>query len=297
MLNSRWLVTGATGMLGAAVCERLAAHGARTTALGRGALDVTDPRAVEEAIAAARPAVVVNCAAWTAVDAAEGDEEGAHRVNAEGPRHLARACARAGARLVHLSTDYVFGGAAADIGTPYREDADPAPRTAYGRTKLAGERAALAEHPAGTTVLRTGWLYGRHGRSFVGTMAGLAAGAGTAEVVDDQFGQPTWTGDVAARILAVAGLPAAAAAGVLHATSSGWVSWHELASEVFRLLGADPARVRATTSADLARPARRPAWSVLAHGAWARTGLPPLRGWRPALAEALEEAGGAWIPY
>lgn len=280
-------------MLGRALCERLEESGEEVTALDRGALDVTDPRAVDEALAAARPDVVVNCAAMTAVDAAETDEASAHRINADGPRHLARACARTGAHLVHISTDYVFDGGTSDYATPYPEDAVPHPRTAYGRTKLAGERAALTEHPSGTAVLRTGWLYGHHGHSFVGTMVRLAEEGRTADVVDDQFGQPTWTGDLAERILDVA---RTSATGIYHATSTGQVSWHGLAREVYRLTGADPSLVRAIDSSQLTRPAPRPHWSVLSHEGWTRAGLPPLRDWQTALTQALGDGNG-WKAY
>ncbi|WP_223206475.1 dTDP-4-dehydrorhamnose reductase [Streptomyces xanthii] len=296
MLSSRhtpWLVTGAAGMLGRALCERLEKNGAEVTALDRGALDVTDARAVGEAVAATRPAVVVNCAAMTAVDAAESDETSAYRINADGPRHLARACADTGAQLVHISTDYVFEGGTADYATPYPEDAEPRPRTAYGRTKLAGERAALTEHPSGTAVLRTGWLYGHHGHSFVGTMVRRAAEGHTVDVVDDQFGQPTWTGDLAQRILDVA---RTGATGIFHATSTGQVSWHGLASEVYRLTGADPSLVRAIDSTQLTRPAPRPHWSVLSHERWTTAGLPPLRDWQTALTQALTDEDG-WKAY
>lgn len=162
----RWLVTGAAGMLGRDTVAELARRGEDVTGLDRAALDVTRPDAVEDAVAAHRPDLVVNCAAYTAVDAAEHDELRALRVNGDGPAHLARACARHGARLVHVSTDYVFPGTAR---TPYPEDAPPAPRTAYGRTKLAGERAVLTALPDACAVVRTAWLYGAHGSSFVRT--------------------------------------------------------------------------------------------------------------------------------
>ncbi|MFF7856496.1 dTDP-4-dehydrorhamnose reductase [Streptomyces sp. NPDC007904] len=291
--QTRWLVTGASGMLGRALCERLQDSGAHVSALDRGALDVTDARAVDEAVAAAHPDLVVNCAAMTAVDAAESAETAAHRVNADGPRLLARACADTGAHLVHISTDYVFDGGPADFGTPYPEDAVPRPRTAYGRTKLAGEQAALAQHPNGTAVLRTGWLYGHHGHSFVGTMVRRATEGRTVDVVNDQFGQPTWTSDLAERIVDVA---RTGATGVFHATSSGQVSWHGLATEVFRLTGADASLVRPIDSSRLSRPAPRPHWSVLAHDGWTRAGLAPLRDWRTALTQALSESD-RWKPY
>ncbi|MER6038665.1 dTDP-4-dehydrorhamnose reductase [Streptomyces sp. NPDC001835] len=278
----RWLVTGASGMLGQDTVRELRERGEDVTGLDRTALDIAEPGSVRQAFDDHRPDVVVNCAAYTAVDHAETDEARALRVNGEGPRLLARACAAHGARLVHVSTDYVFSGEARD--TPYPEDHTPAPRTAYGRTKLAGERAVLAEHQGGAVVLRTAWLYGAHGRNFVRTMLELEARRDTLDVVDDQRGQPTWSADVAAL---VADLGAGDARGVLHATNSGEATWFELAREVFRLAGADPERVRPTDSRSFPRPAPRPAYSVLGHARWRETGLEPPRDWRSALYEAL----------
>ncbi|WP_324788204.1 dTDP-4-dehydrorhamnose reductase [Streptomyces sp. H51] len=280
----RWLVTGAGGMLGRDMTDVLDRRGERVAGLDRGALDITRYDAVADAIAAHRPDVVVNCAACTAVDDAETDEDRALRVNGDGPRHLARACAAAGARLVHVSTDYVFPG---DATTPYPEDHPPAPRTAYGRTKLAGERAVLEELPDTGVIVRTAWLYGVHGRSFVRTMMDLEARSATVDVVDDQRGQPTWSADVAARVADLGPLVGRGASGVLHATSSGETTWYDLAREVFHGLGADPDRIHPVGSAACPRPAPRPAYSVLAHGRWRELGLPPLRDWRAALHEAL----------
>ncbi len=276
---TRWLVTGAGGMLGTDLLAELT--GVEVTATDRATLDITDPAAV----AAAVPGhdVVVNCAAYTAVDAAETDEPGAFALNATGPAHLAAACAASGAWLLHVSTDYVLDGAPPD---PLPELATPAPRSAYGRTKLAGEWAVRALLPHRSWVLRTAWLYGEHGPNFVSTMARLArAGEAPVTVVDDQVGQPTWSRDLARRIVAV--VDAAAPAGVYHATAAGRVSWHALARVVFEAVGADPARVLPITTAALGRPAARPAWSVLGHDGWAAAGLPPMRPWDEALDDAL----------
>ncbi|MEV1086015.1 dTDP-4-dehydrorhamnose reductase [Streptomyces sp. NPDC050211] len=280
-----WLVTGASGMLGRDLVAELRGRGAPVVALDHAALDITRPDAVSAAFAEHRPDVVVNCAAYTAVDDAESDEERALRINGDGPRLLARACASGGARLVHVSTDYVFAGD--DRSAPYPEDHPPAPRTAYGRTKLAGERAVLEELPAAGAVVRTAWLYGVHGRSFVRTMIELEGRRDTLDVVDDQRGQPTWSADVAARIADLGPRVGPGAHGVFHATSSGEATWYELAREVFRLLGADPDRVRPTGSEAFPRPAPRPAYSALAHGRWQQIGLPAPRDWRDALNEAM----------
>ena len=231
-----------------------------------------------------RPDVVVNCAAWTAVDDAEASEEQALAVNAAGAANLAAACAGVGARLVQISTDYVFAG---DAGRPYAEDDVPAPRTAYGRTKLAGERAVLDRLPGSGFVVRTAWLYGAHGPSFVGTMIKLEDQRPTVDVVDDQHGQPTWTVDVARQIVAL--VHSTAAPGIYHATSGGQTTWFGLAREIFALLGADPARVRPIPSSALSRPAPRPAYSVLGHSAWAGPRVPPIGQWRTALRRAFPE--------
>ena len=279
--SPRWLVTGAGGMLGRDVLAALAAAGhTEVAAADRSGLDITDPGAVTALVAG--HGVVVNCAAWTAVDEAATHEAQAFAANAVGAANLARACAAAGARLVHVSTDYVFAG---DADRPYAEDAPVAPRSAYGRTKAAGEWAVRAELPGRHWILRTAWLYGEHGPSFVRTMARLEAVKDVVDVVDDQRGQPTWSRDLARRAVAVvdAGVPC----GTYHATSAGSATWYDLARAVFAHLGADTVRVRPTTSEKFVRPAPRPAWSVLGHQAWAGTSLGPMREWSVALADAM----------
>jgi dTDP-4-dehydrorhamnose reductase len=286
---TRWLVAGAGGMLGTDLVAALAARGEAVTGMDRASLDVTNAQAVTDAIASCTPDVVVNCAAWTAVDGAEASEEQALAVNAGGAARLAAGCAAAGARMVQVSTDYVFAGDgfAGDGGRPYAEDDVPAPRTAYGRTKLAGERAVLDRLPGSGYIVRTAWLYGAHGGNFVRTMIKLEDQRPTVDVVDDQHGQPTWTADVASQIIAL--IHAAAPPGIYHATSSGQTTWFGLAREIFGLLGADPARVRPVPSSTLSRPAPRPAYSVLGHSAWARLGVPPIGEWRTALHRAFPE--------
>jgi dTDP-4-dehydrorhamnose reductase len=285
---TRWLVTGAAGMLGQDLIALLAGSGAEVTGLDRSALDITDRAATARAVRDVRPDVVVNCAAWTAVDDAESHEAAALAVNGDGAANLAAACAAAGARLMQPSTDYVFDGA----GTrPYPEDYPTAPRSAYGRTKLAGERAVLRLLPDSGYVLRTAWLYGAHGPNFIRTMIRLEATKDTVAVVDDQHGQPTWTADVARQILLLA--QAEAAPGIYHASSSGATTWMGLAREVFRLLGADEDRVTPTSSRELARPAPRPAYSVLGHARWASAGLPPLPDWRASVRASFPAVAAA----
>lgn len=190
-----WLVTGAAGMLGQDLLAALAHEDVTAVAADRTALDIADPARVRETFAAHRPAVVVNCAAWTAVDDAESQEDAALRVNGTGPAVLAEACREHGTVLLHVSTDYVFAG---DGVRPYGEDAPTGPRSAYGRTKLAGERAVLETLPDTGYVVRTAWLYGAGGGNFVRTMIRLEGVKDTLDVVDDQRGQPTWTADLAA---------------------------------------------------------------------------------------------------
>jgi dTDP-4-dehydrorhamnose reductase len=279
---TRWLITGAGGMLGQDLLALLRRDGSQVTGLARSDLDITDQAAVRAAFRQGRPDVAVNCAAWTAVDDAEAHEGEALAINGRGTANLAAACAASGARLVQISTDYVFDGTAP---RPYAEDAEPSPRSAYGRTKLAGERAVLAQLGDAGYVVRTAWLYGAHGPNFVRTMIRLEGQRPAVDVVDDQRGQPTWTVDVAGQIIAL--IQSGAAAGIYHATSSGETTWFGLAREVFRLLGASPARVRAIASTALERPAQRPANSVLGHASWAPAGIPPIGDWRTALGRAL----------
>jgi dTDP-4-dehydrorhamnose reductase len=276
-----WLVTGAGGMLGRDLVGVLGRRGEDVTGLRREELDVTDSAAVRAVIVHARPAVVVNCAAWTAVDAAEAREDEALLINGRGAENVAVACAASGSLLVHVSTDYVFGG---DGRAPYGEYDPTAPRTAYGRTKLAGEQAVLRLLPETGYVVRTAWLYGVHGPNFVRAMTEAQGRQPFVDVVADQRGQPTWAADVADQVFALA--RTAPRAGIYHATSSGEATWHELAMEVFRLLGADPARVRATTSAAFPRAAPRPAYSVLGHDRHAAAGIEPISDWRTALSRA-----------
>jgi dTDP-4-dehydrorhamnose reductase len=277
-------------MLGRDLVGVLEGRGAEVAALRRTDLDITDRAAVRAALWRWQPDVVVNCAAWTAVDDAETHEADALLVNGQAVTDLAAACADQGTVLVQPSTDYVFDGQASQ---PYPEDSRTAPRTAYGRTKLAGEHAVLDQPGLAGYVVRTAWLYGAFGKSFVGTMIGRARRQLDVQVVDDQRGQPTWTVDVAGQIAALVG--AAAEPGIYHATSSADTTWFELAQEVYRGLGADPARVRPVRSADYGAAAPRPAYSVLGHAAWAEAGVPPIGDWRDALHRALPHLAAARV--
>lgn len=274
---TRYLVTGATGMLGTDIVGALS--GRDVTALSRSDLDITDAAATLEAVAGHD--VVINTAAFTRVDDAETDEATATAVNAVGAGNIARAASTHGAVLVHFSTDYVFSGAATE---PIAEDAPLAPVSAYGRSKAAGERLALDANPWRTVILRTAWLYGAHGPNFARTMLRLAGERPELEVVSDQIGQPTYTADVARHTLAL--LDAGIVAGVFHATNSGQASWFDFAQAIFEGAGLDPDRVKPIDSSRFSRPAPRPAYSVLGHDAWQATGLAPLRRWREALDDA-----------
>lgn len=277
----RVLVTGAGGMLGQALTAVLAQHGHQVTAADRAVLDVTSARDCAQQIAGHD--AVVNAAAWTAVDDAQAQEAGAFAVNAVGAATVARASREHGVRLLHISTDYVFAG---DASTPYPEDGALAPKSAYGRTKAAGEWAVRAECPE-AVIVRTAWLYGAGGPNFVTTLRRLAGERETVDVVDDQHGQPTWSADVARCVVALLDVPAGG--GVVHATSSGQTTWFGLARAVFEELGLDPARVHPTTTAAFPRPAPRPAYSVLGHDRSVALGIPPAGPWRESLHRFLSD--------
>jgi dTDP-4-dehydrorhamnose reductase len=259
----RILVTGAGGQVGSALLAALPAQGFEALPAGRPALDFDRPASIEALLAGTAPEAVVNCAAWTAVDAAEENEPAAFRANALGPALLARGCAARGIPLVQLSTDYVFDGTK---GAPYAEADAPNPLGAYGRTKLAGEWAALAGNPR-SIVLRTSWIYAPSGTNFLRTMLRLAAERRDLSVVADQIGAPTAAADLAEAIAAILARIRAegwrpAHGGVFHATAAGHTSWHGFAEAIFaaaRPHGGPSPRIRAITSGEYPARARRPA--------------------------------------
>ena len=275
----RFVITGARGMLGTDVVEAL--PGRETLALGRNDLNITDLESVRAVIRAGD--VIINCAAYTQVDDAEANEDAAYAINAVGVKNLAIAAKQVGAKLITVSTDYVFAG---NDSSPYSESELRAPISAYGRTKAAGEEFALAEHPLGTSIVRTAWLYGKNGANFAQTMLNLASSKETWSVVDDQRGQPTWTRDLAEQIVRM--VDADAPAGIYHGTNSGETTWFGFAQAVLEQAGLDPERITSTDSSQFVRPAPRPAYSVLGHDQWAAAGMKPMRPWREALHEAFE---------
>jgi dTDP-4-dehydrorhamnose reductase len=283
-MRDRIVIAGAGGQAGSCLAAEAAQRGRDVLALTSSQWDITDPQAAGQIVQTGD--VVINCAAYTNVDGAESDEERAYAVNAAGPEHIAQACARVGARLIHISTDYVFSG---DFGGspphPYEPDDETAPLSVYGRTKLSGEQAVLAALPEGV-VVRTAWVYtGGTGKDFVAVMRRLAAGDGLVEVVDDQTGSPTYVADLVGALLQVA--EGQVHASLVHAANGGAVSRFEQARAVFEGVGADPERVVPVSSAHNPRPASRPPYSALSSRQSEQAGLLLLRPWRDALAAAL----------
>jgi dTDP-4-dehydrorhamnose reductase len=283
----RWLITGSYGQLGTDLQAVLAeAPDDVVRAVDLDVLDITDSAAVEAFVEEFDPDILVNAAAYTAVDAAEDNEELAFKVNATGPAVLAGAMARHGGRLVHVSTDYVFAG---DGVRPYEVSDTPDPRSAYGRTKLAGELAVRELLPERSYVVRTAGVYGGTGKNFVKTMVRLERERETVSVVDDQRGSPTWSADLARALVELA--RSDAAPGIYHCTGGGDTTWFGFAQAIFEELGADAARVLPITSDAYPSPTRRPAYSVLSDAAWRRAGLTPMPAWREALHTAFATVG------
>jgi dTDP-4-dehydrorhamnose reductase len=272
-------------MLGREIAEAAAKRaGVQILAWDRAAFDFTDAVATSRVIGDARPDVVIHAGAWTDVDGCEGDPARAMQVNGEGTAHVALACQACDARLVTVSTDYVFDGTKR---APYVESDATAPLSAYGRSKLAAEEATLALGEHGL-VARTAWLYADHGRNFFLTMLRLAETQGRLRVVDDQKGSPTFAADLAVGLLDLAAAAhARRATGVYHVTNAGATTWNGFARTIFQLEGKDVV-VDACTTAEFPRPAKRPANSVLADTRRAAAGLPPMPSWEDALARCTQ---------
>ncbi|WP_144206359.1 dTDP-4-dehydrorhamnose reductase [Mycobacterium tilburgii] len=289
-MSDRIVISGAGGKLGGCLAAQATDQGRDVLAQTSSQWDITDPAAAEAIV---KPGdVVINCAAYTNVDGAESDEARAYEVNEAGPGHIARACARAGARFIHVSTDFVFAG---DFGgaepRPYEPSDETSPRGVYACSKRAGEVAALAALPE-TVVVRTAWVYtGGDGTDFVAVMRMLAVGDGPIKVVDDQVGSPTYVADLATALLQIVDddVPGP----ILHTANEGVVSRFGLARAVFEECGADPGRVNPVSTDDFPRPAPRPAYSALSSGESVAAGMAPLRPWRPALVAALAASDDA----
>jgi dTDP-4-dehydrorhamnose reductase len=277
----RILITGAGGMLGSDMTHAAAAAGHEPVALARAALDITDPRAVAAAIGSARPDAVVNCAAWTEVDGAESELEAALAINGTGAGVVAAAAAAAGAWTLHISSDYVFDG---EKSEPYVESDPVGPVSAYGRSKLAGEREVAAAAPDRHTIVRSSWLFGAHGRCFPKTILRLAAERDELTVVCDQIGCPTFTGHLAEALLALAEDPVP---GVVHVAGAGACSWFDFAAAIVAAANAR-CQVRPISTEQYPTPARRPAYSVLE----SERGAPRLAPWERGLRAFLSELSG-----
>jgi dTDP-4-dehydrorhamnose reductase len=280
----RWLVLGHKGMLGVDLMDTLRSQGREVVGFDREECDLLDVEATRAMLAEQSPDVVVNCAAWTDVDGAETKEELAHALNATVPRTIAEALAGTGARLVQISTDYVFGG---EHSSPIAEDAQQTPESAYGRTKAAGEDAVRSALPDHHLVLRTAWLYGAHGPCFPRTIVKLARERGSLSVVDDQRGQPTWTRDLSDLIVRL--IDADVPAGTYHGTAGGDCSWFDFARAAVASAGLDPEVISPTDTASFPRPAERPAYSVLAHDGLRSVGIEPIGAWDERWAAAADE--------
>lgn len=284
----RAVVFGGTGMLGGDVTAEGRRRGYSALGLSRAQADVTDPDRLAWWVRTFCPTIVFNCAAFTAVDACEQERDRAYAVNADGAGHVAAAAAHGGARLIHVSTDYVFSG---DADAPYPEDAEPAPQSVYGASKLAGEQQVLARE--GSTVVRTSWLFGPRGPSFVATMLRLiAAGTDPLRVVDDQVGCPTYTPYLARGLWDLAQL--GEGAGIVHCCNRHPVSWYGFAREIAR--GWKPSvRVEPVGTEAFPRPAPRPAHSALAVDRFERLVGRPVESWIAGLQEYLDHRRSGWI--
>jgi dTDP-4-dehydrorhamnose reductase len=274
----RILITGVGGMLGRDLVDAAEGAGMDVVGLTRSDLDVTDPAAVDDALRQARPDVAINCAAWTDVDGAESAIEEALATNGTGAGNVARAAGACGAWTIHLSTDYVFDGTKAG---PYVESDAPRPLSAYGRSKLAGELEVARNAPDRHTVVRASWLFGPHGRCFPSTILRLCGERDQLAVVDDQVGCPTFTGHLAPALVEL--VRRGAPVGVIHMAGSGSCSWFELAGRVVEVAGLNCQLTRARTE-DMARPAARPAYSVLSSE---RQVAPPLPHWHRGVEEFM----------
>lgn len=277
-----WLIVGANGQLGRCLQDVLLQQSIDFVAATHQDLDIADAHAVSHFFTSHSFNTIVNCAAWTAVDDAEDHEVEALRINFEGPQNLATSAANTNARLIHISTDYVFSG---DGNTPYTTKTHTAPLNAYGRTKLMGDEAVLRIGEGHFPVIRTAWLYSRYGKNFAKTMAARAIQGLPVRVVDDQFGQPTMAGDLARFIVSVTN--ADTSPQIIHGTNSGQATWFNFAQEIYELLGADASLVSPVNSTEFPTKAKRPSYSVLDHTELIGSSINEMREWLPALRDEI----------
>jgi dTDP-4-dehydrorhamnose reductase len=277
-----WLILGGEGQLGLSLQLTLSKANIPFRAVGREALDICNRDECIRIIKEIQPQVVVNCAAWTAVDLAEDNEEQAFNINCTGSRNAAIACREANATLVHISTDYVFSGVS---DTPYETDSSTAPTSVYGRSKLCGELAVSEELSERSYIFRTAWLYSQFRGNFVKTMVRKALAHSPVRVVSDQLGQPTVATDLAQHIIEV--VESNTPYGIFHGTNSGQASWYELTKEIYSLLKVDTSLVTAVPTSEYPTRAVRPQYSVLSHSRTSNLGLQEMTDWKMALLNAL----------
>ena len=280
----KWAITGGSGQLSRSLVDLLDKEGVPYIAWSHKDLDVADDSSIS-VIKETSPDLLINCAAWTNVDAAEEFPEKATRVNQVGPRNMARAAKELKIPLIHISTDYVFSGQSRQ---PWSTDSKTEPMSTYGLSKLLGEKEINKNMDGNFYILRTAWLYGPYGRNFSKTILKKAlTSKDSINVVNDQIGQPTTTKSLAEQIFKVAqqNIPS----GTYHATNTGQASWWDFAREIFELAGEDVERVRSSTSEDFPSNVKRPKYSVLDQSAWSKVGMETMPEWRRALKEVFPE--------
>lgn len=278
-----WLIVGAEGQLSRSMCATLDRQGVSYATKSRQQLDITDPSALNKLREELLPRIVFNGAAWTDVEGAEKNEAAAHVVNAVGARNLAQVCVDMNASLIHISTDYVFSGAA--VG-PWAEESLTTPSSAYGRSKAAGEDAIQEISSLNSWIVRTAWLYSIYGKNFAKTILRKAlSGSADISVVNDQLGQPTFSDDLADQLFHM--VARRAPSGIYHGTNSGESTWYEFACEIFRLAGQDTNRVKPISSVAYPTTVARPINSVLGQDKWSEVGMTPMKNWKLALGEAM----------
>lgn len=276
------LVCGAKGMLGTDMCQIFSQEGHVVTGLDIGEIDITRLADVRQTLKELKPELIINAAAYTNVDGCEQEPDLAYRVNALGPRNLAIGAEETGAALIHISTDYVFGGRG---NRPYREYDPILPASVYGKSKADGEEM-VRNHCRRHYIVRTAWLFGVNGNNFVKTMLRLAGERDVLTVVNDQVGSPTYTCDLGEALAKLCQEPAY---GTYHLTNGGSCTWFEFTREILRQAGVSGVRVEPITTEELGRPADRPRYSVLDNYIWRMDGRSPLRPYQEALTDYLKQ--------